>query len=270
MTCQLCNVVLRALIITTLIAPSLAWADRIADEAYQYFSAGKAQYQQKNFQGAELNFRRSLRLVVDHQSLYYKALTISKQAGRCQDELEAWQSYFRFCEQGESNCIQSWIPKARGHARSAQERCQNERPATTSATPNSPVMSGCLYGRAYPGGPCRPAAAAPPQEMKVSPAPTTRQRGSQEAGSLMSHIPVWAYIGLGLGVVSHVVNLTIDDVTLIDATFYGAITGYTVGGVGLGWGLYRSISTPQSSRVSLIGPRLEQRRVYGLSWRAQF
>lgn len=90
----------------------------------------------------------------------------------------------------------------------------------------------------------------------------------------MSHIPVWAYISLGLGVASHVVNLTIDDATLIDATFYGAVTAYTVGGLGLGLGLYRSMSTPQSaaqsSRASLIGPRPEQRRVYGLSWRAQF
>ena len=82
----------------------------------------------------------------------------------------------------------------------------------------------------------------------------------------MSALPWWFYMGSLIGVASHVVNLSNDDPDTIDATYFSAITGYTVGALGLGYGALQYITTPSPSELGVDSQAQLKRRLPRVSW----
>ena len=78
----------------------------------------------------------------------------------------------------------------------------------------------------------------------------SRKRSSR---SFLKSIPTWGYVALSLGIIAHTSNFLAYDSTntgLVDASFYGAVGGYAVGVVGIGWGVKEYLSAPKGRRRS--------------------
>ena len=238
------STVLSLCTLSLLVISQQAWAEGSKEAAFKHFSEGKSLYQSRDYQRAERSFDLSIKEIKDHQSLYYKALSVSKQTGRCEDELDAWESYLSFCEQPRSNCVSSWIPKAKGHRDRVKQRCRPQQALLPQAqTP--PAVSACPHGQAYPGGPCLPPPTA--QAVPTSPVPQTQVR-TRTSPSFVSRVPWWGYLGGGLGLLSHIINLSTDRTNLLDTTYVGALSGYLIGGIGLGVGVYRYSASDEPSQ----------------------
>ena len=131
-----------------------ACADQKRDQAFKHFSQGKRFYEQKQYKRAEESFGQSLEYIKDHQSLYYKALSISKQPDQCESTISAWRDYLDFCDKRKNNCVKSWRTKAQSHQKAAQERCTlNTVPRTDAGTcpqGSSLIDDQCLVSRICP------------------------------------------------------------------------------------------------------------------------
>jgi len=245
-----------------------AWAEGSKEAAFKHFSEGKSLYQSREYQRAERSFDLSIQEIKDHQSLYYKALSVSKQTGRCEDELSAWESYLSYCKQPQSNCVASWIPKAQGHRDRVKQICR-PKPAVRSQGASPTPVSACPHGQAYPGGPCLPPPIA--QAVPVSPSPQAHVRTSTSP-SFVSSVPWWGYLGGGLGLLSHIINLSTDRTNLLDTTYVGALSGYLIGGVGLGVGVYRYSSADEGAQGASQARHAPQLTAgtYLLTWGGRF
>ena len=88
----------------------------------------------------------------------------------------------------------------------------------------------------------------------ASPSPSqfttqTYQARSERPG-LISSVPAWSYAALAIGIAAHAVNFVASTNALVKPTYLTALSGYTLAGVGLGVGVYHSLSasptTPQT------------------------
>lgn len=266
MSCHLAPHLLSFMCLSILVIPQSASAEGSREEAFAHFSEGKVLYQKRDYQGAEKSFDLSIRQVKDHQSLYYKALSVSKQPARCEDERDAWQTYLTFCTQEGSNCVSSWVPKAEAHLQRAQQRCQRVAAPAPASQATPPVQRpACMFGQAYPGGPCLPAPA--PQQATQS---SARAYHPQPETSLISSVPWWGYVGGGLGLLSHIINLSTDRSSLLDATYISALSGYVIGGIGVGLGVYRYSTSDQPAQSHSALPNQARSRAYLFTWGGNF
>lgn len=218
---------------------------------------------------AERSFDLSLSQVKDHQSLYYRALSILKQLGRCQDEINAWQDYLNFCKHPETSCVESWVPKAKKHLERAQDRCQKP----TSFTKNTSIQNqNCPYGSADLNGPCLP----PPPAMKELSVASKRTQPQQKMG-ILEALPWWFYLGTSVGILSHIINYQSNEAFVLDLTYYTTIAGYISSGAGVGVALYRlstqnQVSTPAQTQLELpdLHSDLSLPKVHWLLWQFEF
>ena len=159
------------------VAPQKGCADRKRDRAFKHFSQGKAHYKQKRYQSAEKSFSRSLTYVMEHQSLYYKALSIAKQGRPCEEIRSAWRTYLDFCEKKKTNCMVSWLDKAKGHYQVSSELCTTKTvprtisgdcPKGSSLSDNRCVVSQieCPVGHLSDGQKCVSEPVCPPNMIK--------------------------------------------------------------------------------------------------------
>ena len=135
-----------------------AWAEsgaQIREKAFKHFSSGKNAYKRRQYQSAETSFNRSLNYIKDHQTYYYRALSISKQSRACDEVVQAWRDYFAFCKEKKSNCVQSWAQRARKRLASAERECQAQKREQAREASLSKTMYGtCPPGATLIGGEC--------------------------------------------------------------------------------------------------------------------
>ena len=278
------------LVLGVISASHEAFADRRRDQAFKHFSQGKLHYQQKRYQSAEESFSQSLEYMKDHQSLYYKALSIAKQARPCDEISSAWRTYLDFCKKRKNNCVDRWIKKAKGHYKDAIERCASHKvprtisgdcPKGSSLIVNECVVSTmecpagtilhnqkcvtppkCSQGMSLRGLECVdqevtcPLGSARQGTRCVTPADCgsstyfvegvgckmlTINQPTVSSGNVFTMTPWWGYTAVGLGVVSHIINLLSTSGGVLDTTFITTLTGYGIGGIGIGVGVYRSL-----------------------------
>ena len=278
-----------------------ACADQKRDRAFKHFSQGKRFYEQKQYKRAEESFERSLEYIKDHQSLYYRALSISKQSDQCEATISAWRDYLNFCDQRKDNCVKSWRTKAQGHQKSAQERCVTNivpRNSSGACPQGSSLIDGqcvfsrmdCLPDKVLYQGRCIAKLMCPPDMTQEGsrcvsrlgcPAGMVREgircvvqdacsddevmvpgegcsarvvtSAADASGNLFTMTPVWGYVAMGVGVTSHVINLFSNSGAVLDTTFITTLTGYAIGAVGIGVGVYRSANASPTSSPAELG-----------------
>ena len=95
------------------------------EQSFDLFTKGKSLYKSGEYSAAETSFNKSLRLVQDHQTMYYRALAVGKNSRKsCEDQVSCWQNYLDFCETDKkSNCVASWLNKARKHHQRFSSKC---------------------------------------------------------------------------------------------------------------------------------------------------
>lgn len=103
------------------------------ERSFQLFSEGKSLYRSGKYDKAVSIFIKSLRFVQDHQTMYYKALAVSKIEKRaCEDKVSCWQNYLDFCNTDkDSNCASSWLNKAENHHKRLTSKCSLEEVSPT-------------------------------------------------------------------------------------------------------------------------------------------
>lgn len=100
-------------------------------KAIKEFESGVRSYKSKEYKVALSKFIKSLRFAQDHQTLYYKALTISKLDRPCEDLTSAWRNYIDYCKLDKrSNCTQSWLQRAQERHSVASKKCTISEPRT--------------------------------------------------------------------------------------------------------------------------------------------
>ena len=95
------------------------------EKSLELFQEGKTQYKQGDYPKAESLFIKSLRFMQDHQTMYYRALAVSKNTVKsCEDKVSCWQNYLDFCNTDKnSNCVSSWLNKAEKHHKKVSNSC---------------------------------------------------------------------------------------------------------------------------------------------------
>lgn len=111
--------------------------------SYELFTKGKSLYKTGDYTQAEKIFNKSLRLVQDHQTMYYRALAVGKNTVKsCEDQVSCWQNYLDFCDTDKnSNCVGSWLKKARKHHQSFSDKCSANQAQVSSEQANSRTPS---------------------------------------------------------------------------------------------------------------------------------
>ena len=90
---------------------------------------------------------------------------------------------------------------------------------------------------------------------------------SETTPSLLQRIPTWGYLSFAFGILSHIVNVKINDPSLapvIKVSFVTTLLGYGVGAAGVGVGLWGSQDRGQA--VSLG----DERRLMLFTWSGEF
>ena len=62
-------------------------------------------------------------------------------------------------------------------------------------------------------------------------------------------IPMFTYVGLGIGLLSHLVNIAGTSAGILDITYFTTIGGYGVATAGLGVGLYQATQPKQQLSI---------------------
>ena len=108
-----------------LLLTTIAHSKDKREQSFDLFTKGKSHYKAKKYSAAEALFNKSLRLVQDHQTMYYRALAVGKNSRKlCEDQVSCWQNYLDFCETDKnSNCVASWMNKARKHHQRFSAKC---------------------------------------------------------------------------------------------------------------------------------------------------
>ena len=67
--------------------------------------------------------------------------------------------------------------------------------------------------------------------------------------SFWSSVPSFTYYSLGLALVAHSLNLTLNNQSIVNPAFYLTYTGYGLTTLGLGWGSINYLTAPSSSQI---------------------
>ena len=115
----------------------------------------------------------------------------------------------------------------------------------------------CPTGTEYVRGKgCTSAVNAQLSSLGLSPSQTSTQtyRPQSRQSNIFSSIPSWSYAAFAIGVVAHAVNFFSNTNQVVKPSYLTALSGYAIGGVGVGVGLYRSVNsdTPATIPTSVV------------------
>ena len=198
-------------------------------------------YKEARYQSAYQLLDRSLRSIPDARALYYRALALDETTALCRQREDNWDTYFIHCKS--HSCAPKQLKRAQKHYREFKQACVGSDPCPVNAHLQDGACIVCQADRIWVE--TRGCMERESSSASITERPITEGR-SQQRG-FFSQVPWWTYLSLALGITAHIVNFTMDTPAVIDASFYTAIAGYSLGAIGTGVGIYRAATAPALS-----------------------